>query len=119
MRPVMNGASPHSVATGSQELKLLPAYTGITSLQDALRDPRSVRLLWLEILVNDELDLSRWLGHPTIHEAYSKACRWHTHYRSLIQSLVPRAALPLDLGPIDLRESRILFEALRFVSAHH
>lgn len=119
MRAVMDAASPHSVATGSHELKLLPAYTGVTSLHDALQDPRSVRLLWLEILVNDRLDLSRWLGHPTVREAYSKACRWHTHYRGLIQSLVPRAALPLDSGPIDLRESRTLFEALRFVSAHH
>jgi hypothetical protein len=45
-------------------LKLLPAYTGATSLEEALLNPRAVRILWLEILVNDQLDLSPFSDEP-------------------------------------------------------
>jgi hypothetical protein len=105
-------------AAKSVGLKLLPAYTGAVSLEEALRDPRSVRLLWLEILVNDQLDLTPWSKHAAVEEAYRKACRWDTCYRSLIHSVITRAPLPTDPGPIDQREYRTFVEALRFVTAH-
>ncbi len=100
-------------------LKVLPAYTGAMSLEQALADPRGQRLLWLEILVNDRLDLSRWCQHAAVQEAYQKACRWFTAYRSVITEFVPRQPLPADMGPIDYREYRTVMEALHFVGAHH
>ena len=92
-------------------LKLLPAYTHVTTLEEALADPRSLRVLWLEILFNDRLDTSRILASPAGREAYQKACRWYTAYRSLIESVIVRSALPQDHGPIDQRDYRTFVES--------
>lgn len=102
----------------SSRLKLLPAYTRAATLEEALQDPRSLRVLWLELLFNDQLDLAPVMDHPAGREAYRKACRWYTAYRSLIQSVIPRTPLPSDPGPIDQREYRVFVEALHFVSPH-
>ena len=99
-------------------LKLLPAYTHVTTLPDALQDPPSLRVLWLEILFNDQLDLAPILENPAGRAAYQKACRRYTAYRSLIQAVCARAPLPDDPGPIDQREYRTFVEALHFVSPH-
>lgn len=98
-------------------LKLLPAYLGVASLDDALRHPRIARILWLEILVNDSIEWTV-LRHPQVQEAYGTACRWYTRYRTLITGLVSRAPLPEDHGPIDERLHRQLAEALEFAHAH-
>jgi hypothetical protein len=103
-------------AVQTHPLKILPAYTHVTSLEGALQDPRCLRVLWLEILFNDQLDLLPILEHPAGREAYQKACRWYTTYRSLIQSVIPRTPLPSDAGPIDQRDYRTFVEALYFVS---
>lgn len=87
-------------------------------MDEALRDPRAVRLLWLEILVNDRLDLAPWMDRAETREAHTKACRWFTTYRSLIASVLPRAPLPPDSGPVDPRDYRVFAEALRFVADH-
>jgi len=100
------------------QLKLLPAYVGVASLEEAIRDPHACRLLWLEILVNDQLDLDPWLTHTTVKDAYQKACRWYTHYGSLITSALARTPLPSDTGPIDAREHRTFVEAIRFAAGH-
>lgn len=107
-------AAPSTTST----LKLLPAYTGATSIGEALQDRRGVRLLWLEVLVNDRLDLTPWLERREVQEAYKKACRWYTTYRSLIETLLSRAPLPADPGPVDPREYRLFAEAIRFVVGH-
>lgn len=101
----------------AQPLKLLPAYLGVPSLDEALAHPRVARILWLEILVNDAIDWTS-LPHPLVQEAYRTACRWYTKYRTLISSLVPRAPLPEDLGLIDDRLYRQFAEALEFAHAH-
>jgi hypothetical protein len=98
-------------------LKLLPAYLGVASLDEALRNPRISRILWLEILVNDSIEWKA-LGQPLVQEAYETACRWYTRYRTLVSGLVPRAPLPEDHGPIDERLYRRLAEALEFAHAH-
>lgn len=98
-------------------LKLLPFYLGTASLDDALHHPRIARILWLEILVNDTIDWPA-LRSPCVQEAYRTACRWHTRYRTLVSSLVSRAPLPEDHGPIDERLHRQFAEALEFVCAH-
>jgi len=103
-------------AEAHSALKLLPAYTGVESLEAALGDPRAVRLLWVEILVNDRLDLGPWRDHPDVRAAYAKACRWFSAYGYLVQALVRRDPLPPDPGPIDFREYRTFAEALRFAS---
>ena len=101
----------------SARLLLLPSYTGVGTIDDALTDPRAARLLWLEILVNDRLDLSAWEHHALIQDAYQKACRWYTVYKSLIESLLPRRPLPSNPGPIDQREYRTFIEAIQFAAA--
>lgn len=99
------------------KLKLLPAYTGVESIEEAPRIPRAARLLWLEILVNDSLDIQPWRHIAIVQEAYAKACRWYTSYRSVLNALLARAPLPHDSGPIDFREYRTFAEALRFVTS--
>lgn len=98
-------------------LKLLPAYLGVASLDEALHHPRISRILWLEILVNDSIEWES-LRQPFVQEAYKTACRWYTRYRTLVSGLVPRAPLPQDHGPIDERFYRQLAEALEFAHAH-
>ncbi len=98
-------------------LKLLPAYLGVTSLDEALRHPRIARILWLEILVNDAIDWTT-LAHPLVQQAYQTACRWDTTYRTLVSSLVSRTPLPEDHGLIDERLYRQFAEALEFAHAH-
>ncbi|NOU11395.1 MAG: hypothetical protein HOO98_15460 [Nitrospira sp.] len=98
-------------------LKLLPAYLGVSSLDDALCHPRIGRILWLEILVNDSIEWTA-LHDPHVQEAYETACRWYTRYRSLVSGLVSRAPLPENHGPIDERLHRQLAEALEFAHAH-
>lgn len=99
-------------------LKLLPAYGHVTSMEEALQTPRVLRLLWLEILVNDGLDLSPWWHHAAVRQAYHKACQWYTTYGCLIDSLLVRTPLPTDSSPVDSREYRTFAEALRFVADH-
>ena len=99
-------------------LKLLPAYLGSASIDDALRTVRGQRVLWLEILVNDQLDLTPWQSDPAMQQAYQTACRWHTQYRRLLTSLFNRTPLPPDSGPIDLRDHRLFAEAVYFAYAH-
>ena len=108
--PVVASTTPH--------LKILPVYTGAATIDEALRDPRGVRLLWLEVLVNDRLDLGAWRGCVEVEEAYKKACRWYTTYRSVIDALLSRAPLPPEPGPVDPRDYRLFAEAIRFAAAH-
>jgi len=97
-------------------LKLLPAYIGCTSLEEALAHPRHRAVLWLEVLFNDQLDETALLQHPSGREAYDEACRWYTQFRSLIQFIAPRSPLPLQHDPVDFRQYRTFVEALYFVS---
>jgi hypothetical protein len=103
----------------SQSLKILPAYTGLDSIEAILQVPRARRLLWLEILFNDQLDLQPWQDHPGVRDAYRKACQWFTTYRSLIQSVLPRVSLPPESGKIDQRDYRTFAEALLFATHQH
>jgi hypothetical protein len=99
-------------------LKLLPAYLGTSSIEEAIRTARGRRVLWLEILVNDRLDLTPWSSEPAVQAAYLTACRWYTHYRRLITFVLNRAPLPTTSGPIDSRDYRTFAEALYFAYAH-
>ena len=97
-------------------LKLLPAYAGVESIADALLVPRAARLVWLEILVNEQFDLTVRQDCPVVQEAYVKACRWYTAYRSVLEAVLSRPPLPHTPGPIDFREHWTFAEALSFVT---
>ena len=102
--------------TLSASFKILSAYTGLESIDAVLDLPRAKRLLWLEILFNDVLDLTLWEQHPEVQAAHMKACRWYTTCRIFIHAVVARNLLPLDFGTIDYREYCTFAEALRFVA---
>ncbi|GJL61010.1 MAG: hypothetical protein NPIRA03_38670 [Nitrospirales bacterium] len=110
------GMPNNSIPSSSPALKILPAYTGLNTVEAILQFPRARRLLWLEILFNDELNLQPWQNHPEVQDAYQKACEWFTTYRSLIQSVLPRVSLPFDNGKIDLRDYRTFAAALQFLA---
>ena len=99
-------------------MKLLTAYTGLETIDEVLQNPRALRLFWLEILVNEHLDITPWQNHPEVKNAYKKACQWFTAYRRLIESIIPRTPLPDDHTPIDFRDYRTFAEALRFATDH-
>jgi hypothetical protein len=99
-------------------LRLLPAYLDTDSIQEALQTARGRRILWLEILINDKVDLTPYEQDPRFQEVYRTACRWHTQYRRLITFLFDRRPLPEVPGPIDFRECRTFAEALRFAYHH-
>ena len=99
-------------------LRLLPAYLGTDSIEEALQNSRGRRILWLEILINDRFDFMPWEQEPGFQEVYETACRWYTQYRGLITFLFNRRPLPADPGPIDFREYRTFAEALRFAYHH-
>jgi hypothetical protein len=99
-------------------LILLPAYLGTHSIGEALRTVQGQRVLWLEILLNDQLDLAPWQSNPAMQQAYQTACRWHTQYHRLLTSLFDRVPLPSDSGPIDFRDYRTFAEAVYFAYAH-
>jgi hypothetical protein len=48
-----------------------------------LATARGRRILWLEILVNDQLDLSPWRSNPAMQKVFQTACRWYGHYSRL------------------------------------
>lgn len=100
-------------------LLILPAYLGTTSIGQAIQTPQGRRALWLEILLNDQLDLTSWQTNPHVQEAYQTACRWYTHYRRLLTYLFNRTPLPVDSGPIDFREYRTFAEAVYFAYTDH
>ncbi len=110
-------SEPAPITTQHRALRLLPAYLGTDSVHEALQSARGRRILWLEILVNDQLNLAPWEQEPGFDEAYRTACRWYRQYRGLITFLFNRRPLPEDRGPIDFREYRTFAEALRF--AYH
>ena len=96
---------------------LLPAYLGTDSIAEAIQAARGQRMLWLEILVNEHLDLSPWASEPAVQAAYHTACRWYTQYRRVITFILGRAPLPPDTGPIDHREHRAFAHVIAFVCA--
>jgi len=97
---------------------LLPAFLNTDSIAEALSTPRGRRILWLEIVVNDQPNWSAWRKDPDFEAVYRNACRWYTRYRRLVTFLFNRAPLRDDSGPIDFRDYRTFAEALQFAYHH-
>ncbi len=55
-------------------LRIIPFYTGAQSLEASLEDPKSRRLLWLEILLNGDFPWGKYRNLPEVESAFEKAC---------------------------------------------
>lgn len=97
-------------------LRMIPFYTGDATLEAALANPKSLRLLWLEILVNGDVQWENDLDRSEVSAAYEKACAWHTRFKTMIEGHAGKRALPLRRGEVDMREYRTFLEVLNFVS---
>ena len=98
-------------------LQIISNYTGDQALDEALRNPRSAQLLWLEILLNDEVHWEDHLANPQVRNAYEKACTWYGHFKTLVDGHIGRKPLQTRDGPIDMREHRRFLEALNLVTS--
>lgn len=96
--------------------RIIPYYTGDETLEEMLKRPKSVSLLWLEILFNDKIPWEKHLNQPEVKMAYEKACVWYTHFKTMIESHAGRDPLETRTGKIDDRKYRRFLEALNFVS---
>lgn len=101
----------------STRLRIIPFYTGDENLDAALANPKSVRLLWLEVLFNGEFPWEEYLDRSEVSVAYEKACAWYSQFKTMIEGHAGKRSLPLRGGKVDMREYRILLEALSFVAS--
>lgn len=99
-----------------ERLLVIPAYTGDETLGAALKSPKSIHLLWLEILLNGEVEWESYLDHPEIRAAYEKACVWYAHFKTMVEGHTGRKPLEFKSGEVDMREHRRFMEALKFVA---
>ena len=99
-----------------ERLRILPFYTGDMTLDEALKNPKSVRLLWLEILLNGQIPWENYLHQTEVKAAYEKACLWYGHFKTMVEGHAGRRSLEARRGKIDPREYRRFLEVLNFVS---
>jgi|SRR3989337_102200 len=97
------------------KLKIIPYFTTLATLKNALEDKRGIKLLWLEILLNGDINWEDHCDIPEIKSAYEKACVWYTNFRSMIDACVKRPPLRVMKGRVDNREYRRFIEVLNFV----
>lgn len=98
-------------------LRIIPFYTGDESLEAALANSKSLRLLWLEILINESIPWEAYLDRPEVNVAYEKACAWYSQFKTMIEGHAGKRSLPSRKSEVDMREYRILLEALNFVAS--
>ncbi|MBI5206390.1 MAG: hypothetical protein HY934_01215 [Candidatus Firestonebacteria bacterium] len=98
------------------QLKIIPFYTGIQTIEEALHDKKSLDLLWLEILLNDTVDWESFLNKNEINNSYEIACIWYSNFKTIITNYIHRKPLMEKKGKIDDRVYRKFLEALNFVS---
>ncbi len=97
-------------------LRIIPFYTGFQTLEALLEDPKSRRLLWLEILLNGDFPWEAYRDLSEVEVAFEKARIWYAHYKTMITGLVGRPPLPYKTGEIDEREIRTFQEAIYFAA---
>lgn len=100
-----------------QRLKVIPFYTGVATLEETLKDKKSLSILWLEILFNDDIEWENYFHIEKVRAAYDKACVWYTNFRTIVESFTGRKPLKIKKDRIDEREYRKFLEALNFVAA--
>lgn len=97
-------------------LRIIPFYTGDHTIDALLRQPASLRLLWLEILLNGNFPWGKYRHFPEVEAAYEKACIWCHHYKTMIDGHIGRTPLEPKAGEIDEKEIRKFQKALNFTS---
>ncbi len=98
------------------QLRIIPFYTGDKTLDEALRNKKSLKILWLEILFNDLIPWENYLHLPEIKMAYEKASIWYHHFKTMVDWSAKRKPLREQKGEVDEREYRKFLEVLNFVS---
>jgi hypothetical protein len=99
--------------------RILSVYTGrdYKSIPDVLKDQTALDMLWLEILVNDNVPWEKYLHIPEIRKNYEKASIWYANFKTLMGICgIQRKALKPSKGVFDMREYRKFIEVLRNVS---
>lgn len=99
-----------------QDLIVLPSYTGTKTLDEAFKDQKSLKLLWLEILFNDSIEWEFYLPDPIVRSSYDKASIWYSHFRNMIERVKIRRPLKKVEGDWDEKEYRRFVEVLNFVA---
>jgi len=98
-------------------LKVVPYYTGKDTLEEILEDKRSRDILWLEILLNDNINWEKELNNEELRKSYEKACVWYTNFKTMVEGHIKRKPLKTIKGNFDKREYRKFIEAISFVSS--
>ena len=98
-------------------LRIIPYYTGIKNLDSFLKKGKNPELLWLEILLNDEIRWESYLRAKEVKKAYQKACIWYSNFKTLIDFYIKREPLKIIKARIDLKDYRKFLEALNFVAS--
>jgi hypothetical protein len=99
-----------------KQLRLIPFYTGDRTMNEVLRHPSSLKLLWIEILLNRDFPWKAYLGRSEVRAAHEKACIWYGHFKTMIDTHIGESPLEGKQGKIDEKEYRKLVEALNFVA---
>jgi len=100
-----------------KQFRIIPYYTGDDTLEEVLKNPKAISLLWLEVLFNDTFSWEDHLDHPQVRAAYEKACVWYGRFKTMVQGHTGRRPLETMQGEIDEREYRKFQKALYFVSS--
>ncbi len=92
------------------KLKVIPKFTGMeyNSLEEILKDKRAKKLLWAEILFNDDIDWEKY--KDLIKEDYRKACVYYTNFKYMFKNRKPLEEIK---EKIDNRELRRFEEIAR------
>lgn len=105
-----------------KNLKILPFYTGITNLKDAILSKEGNKILFLEILLNEDVKWKEFLKYKQIKEAYQEALGWFYKYKTAIfcRGLRKKPLLPLvkPKKPV-LQKERLFWEAVYFAEVRH
>ena len=98
------------------KLHIIPFYTGRKTLPEALKDRKSLQLLWLEILFNDSIDWESLFSLKVIKDAYDKAAIWYANFKTIVNNFYKRKPLKIRKGTYDAREYRRFMEVVNFVA---
>jgi len=105
-----------SARNSSLSLRVIPFYTGDKTLDEVLKRPASINLLWIEILLNGDFPWEKYAQFPEVNTAYEKACVWYGHFKTMVDGHTGRSSLKPRTGEINDKEYRRFLEVLNFVS---
>lgn len=102
-----------------KKIKILSTYTGkkYKNIRDILNDVTAKNVLWLEILVNDNINWEFYINNPLIRKNYLKASKWYSNFKTLLEICgINRKPLKTFSGKVDMRDYRKFIEVLYYVS---